>query len=363
MAEAERAIVASDWTRAAGLLDLYLWHRPRDSEAIRSRVEIARHLGDGEAALAWLGRVPADAPEAASAQLSRGLLLKELFRAREAEAAYREAIRLAPNTPEPWRELVALLGLQRRGEEQEQALWGFHRAGAAVEALRLLGQSAVVIPPGTIAKTTDEGAILRRCLEADPDASQVRSALARVHRLRGETSQALALLDPWLDLHPDDPSNRVEWLACRLDEGDVEGTAAWFEPLSTRLRDLADYRRLRGDWLGLQGRHAEALADDRAAVARAPRDPEARYRLARRLRDAGRPEEAEEALAHHRAVQNLAARAAAVNPEAPDPAAVADAWEACRALGATRLREADAWAAIARRLPRPASTPTRKGSS
>ena len=218
--EVSAAVKVTDWGRAEAALARLTWYRPDDLEAIRLRVGIAEQRGDLAAAARALAAVPDSVPESPSAHVRRGLILKELYRAREAEAAFRAALRLAPRLPEPRRELVALLGIERRADEQEKELWELHdRAGCPIEALRLLAQSTVIIPPGTLAKTSDEGAVLERCLAADPDDSHLRPPLARFYRLRGETDAARRLLESWLRDHPDDPSARVEWLACLARRG------------------------------------------------------------------------------------------------------------------------------------------------
>jgi tetratricopeptide (TPR) repeat protein len=277
------------------------------------------------------------------------MILKELYRTREAEAAFRAALRRAPRLPEPRRELIALLGIERRADEQEKELWELHdRARCPIEALRLLAQSTVTIPPGTLAKPSDEGAVLERCLAADPADSHLRPPLARFYRLRGETGSARRLLEPWLRDHPDDPLARVEWLACVLDEGDADAASPWFDSPPSSCRGLADFERRRGDWLSLQGKSDEAIPAYREAVRLAPREPEVRYRLAQALRAAGRVDEANEALAYHRRLQDLAVLAAGVEADHPALDRLNEVGRVCRTLG--REREARAWFAHALEL-------------
>jgi tetratricopeptide (TPR) repeat protein len=347
--EVRAAVALTDWGRAEAALARLAWYRPDDFEAIRLRVEIALHRGDRGAAVRLLEAVPDSARESAWAHLQRGLILKELYRAREAEAAFRVALRRAPGLPEPRRELVALLGIERRADEQEKELWELHdRAGRAIEALRLLAQSTVTIPPGTLAKTSDEGAVLERCLAADPGDPHVRPPLARFYRRRGETDAARRLLEPWLHDHPDDPVARVEWLACLLDEGDVDLASPWFEAPPPYCRGRADFLRLRGDWFGFQGKYTDALVAYDEAVRQAPRDPEARYQLARALGAAGRVDEAALALAYHQRLQELALLAAGVAEANPAPDRLNEVGRVCGALG--RQREARAWFVQALRL-------------
>jgi tetratricopeptide (TPR) repeat protein len=339
---AEVAVAEADWGRAESTLARLFWYKPDDLEASRLRVEVSLQRGDPAAAAGALAAVPESSPEAGSARLRRGLILKELFRTREAEDAFRAAIRLLPREPEPRRELIALLGVERRGDQQRRELWGLHdRTGRKVEALRFLAQSVVLIPPGTLAKAVDEGFVLERCLAADPDDPNLRPPLARFYRRRGESDAARRLLEPRLQSHLDDPAARVEWLAGLVDEGQVEAAAPWFERVPGPLGAVADYRRLRGDWLALQDRHADALADFQEARRLDPLDPDTQYRLARCLRTLGRDAEADEAQARHRRTLELAELAAGVSEDGRDASRLVAVGRACRALG--REREARGW--------------------
>ena len=90
--EVSAAVRVTDWP-GPGALARLTWYRPDDLEAIQLRVRIALQHGDLGAAVQALAAVPDSVPESASAHLRRGLLLKELYRAREAEAAFRAALR------------------------------------------------------------------------------------------------------------------------------------------------------------------------------------------------------------------------------------------------------------------------------
>ncbi|MFO0951931.1 MAG: tetratricopeptide repeat protein [Isosphaeraceae bacterium] len=347
--EVERAYAAGDWPGAERAVSQLLAFDPSDAELIRLRVELATRRGDARGAAEALAGVPDASPEAASARLQQGLFLKELFLVREAEAAFRAAVRLRPQVPEPRRELANLMGIERRADEQRAELWGLHdRAGRRVEALRLLAQSVVVIPPGALAKSSDEGDVLRRCLEADPGDPHLRPPLARFHRRRGEVDAARRILDPWLTEHPDDVPARLEWLACLVDDGDVAAGGPWFETLRPEWAGLADYRRLRAEWLILQSRHAEALEELTRAEALNPLELDLPYARAQCARVLGKAAVADEALARHARLTELARSAAAVDEEGRDPAPLVSVGRVCESLG--RTREARAWYEQALRL-------------
>jgi tetratricopeptide (TPR) repeat protein len=247
------------------------------------------------------------------------------------------------------REWIIILGIERRAREQEAQLWELHdRGGAAIEALRLLAQSTVTIPPGALAKDTDEGSVLRRCLETTPDDPSLPAPLAYFLRNRGRVAEARGLLEPWLRSGRGGPDIRLEDLACLLDEGEIESARPWFDRPSESLQEQGRYWRLRADWLRLQDRSREALESDREAVRRDPRDPESRYRLARALRASGMSREADEAMAYHQGLQRLGLLASQVAETAPDLGRLLEAARLCHELG--RDREARGWYAAVLRV-------------
>jgi tetratricopeptide (TPR) repeat protein len=347
--EARAAAQAGDWDRVEATLSRRDWYRPDDPDAIDLRVEAALRRGDPAAAALVLAAVPDRSPLAGWAHLTRGRLLKELYRPAVAIDELRACLRLDPGQIEAHRQLIVIFGIERRAREQEAQLWAMHdRGGAAVEALRLLAQSNVVITPDALARNSDEGAVLRRCLETTPDDPALPAPLAYFLRNRGRVAEARALLAPWLDSGRGGPDIRLEDLACLRDEGDIESARPWFERPHEAFREEARYWLLRADWLRLQERTREALESDREAVRRDPRDPESRYRLARALRSAGLGREADEAMAYHQSLRRLSELASGISETGPDPNRLVEAARLCRELG--RSRESRGWSAAALRV-------------
>ena len=340
--EARGAADVGAWDRVESALARRAWYRPADPDAIELRVSAALRRGDRETAIHALEAVPDPSPLAVSAHLTRGRLLKEAYRPAEAVDALRAALRLDPGRAEAHRELIIVFGIERRAGEQEAQLWELHdRGGAPIEALRILAQSAVIIPPGALDKAADEGSVLRRCLETNADDPSLPAPLAYFLRNRGRVAEARALLEPWLRSGRGGPDIRLEDLACLLDQGEIEPPRPWLERPSDPLQEYARYWRLRADWLRLQDRPREALECDREAVRRDPRDPDSRYRLARALRAAGKVRAADEALDAHRRLQLLGEVAAGISETTPDLDRLLQAARLCRDLG--RDREARGW--------------------
>jgi tetratricopeptide (TPR) repeat protein len=347
--EAVAAAEVRAWDRVEAALALHAWYRPNDPVAIPLRVEAALQRGDREAAVRILGSVPESSSLAESAHLGRGRILKELYRPAEAIDELRACLRLNPRRLEAHRELIIILGILRRAREQEEQLWALHdRGGAAVEALRILAQSTVTIPPGALAKNADEGSVLRRCLETRPDDPYLPAPLAYFLRNRGQVAEARALLQPWLRTSRINSETRLEDLACLLDEGDFASARPWFEPPEESLGSSSRYWLLRGDWFRMQDRHDEALKSYREAVQRDPRSPEARYRLAHALRALRMVREADEVLTDHQRLQQLSLLAADLSETTSDPNRLAQAARLCHQLG--RDREARAWYAAVLRV-------------
>src|SRR5579864_6032098 len=345
--EASAAVAAARWDQAEQSLARRAWYRPNDVEGLRLRALVALKRGDTAAALAWLAAVPEASPDDSFAHFTRGEILRELFRIGEAELEYRACLRLDPGYTEAHRQLIVILGVERRAAKQEDQLWALHdEGGRPLEALRMLAQAMPVIPPGALSKTADEGMVLEQCLAADPANRHVLPALAYFLRNRGEVDRAASLLAPWLDKHSEDSEALNEYLACLIDAGEVEAACPWFEGHSDSR--IGRFWRLRGEWLLMQGRRDDAVDSFRKTVSLDPRDPEARYRLGRALHADGRAAEAAEHMAWHERAQELKLLAASIADEAADTSQLVQAGRLCAEMG--RTKEARGWYALVLRL-------------
>ncbi len=130
------------------------------------------------------------------------------------------------------------------------------------------------------------------------------------YRLNGETDRAAAIIDMWLELHPDDPGALESKWANQALEGDLQGALATLEDLYSLspgngfiLSDLAEMRER-------VGRFDEAEAAYREYVDRFPDDEHGVQQLAGFLRRHGEHVEARDILARAVLLQPLSAQLA-----------------------------------------------------
>lgn len=342
---------AGDLLRLRDLADRLAWYRPDDIDLVLRRAEFADRAGDSLAAAAILASVPDSSPAAARARYLEGLVHRNAFRLDDAEMAFRASIRIDPKMVDAHRQLVALYGVEHRGAEQVDALNAWIRSGFGVlEPLRLLGQSVVVIPPGTLDKSTDEGAILERALKTQPESRHIRPALARFYRNRGELAAAKHLLDDWLSKHPDDMDAGIEKLATFVDSGDDDEADRFAGTLDDSARGKSPFWLVLGDLKRNQQGWEDAARCYRKSISLDPRNPETYYRLAECLRSIGREEESALSLKTHSDIRKLAEAAAAVDTLRPNGPAIMAAARLCAESG--RMFEARAWASEALRIDR-----------
>jgi tetratricopeptide (TPR) repeat protein len=338
-----RCLAQNQWLAAAQTAATLAWYRPGDVGLIFQRAELAEKSGDLAASADLLATVPADSQRAADAFETRAMILSQLFRLEAAEAAYRQTLQLNPRRLEARRGLVGLLGIQRRSTDQLAQLWAWQQSGVAVvEALRLMAQSVVIIPPGTLARTLDEGVVLENALAAEPASPHLRPALARFYRNRGEVPKALQLLEIWANQNPADTPAGLERLGCLVESGDVDQAAQLIAKAPPAWLQQAEFWLVSGDNARNQGDWTKAWQAYLKAIELDPRAPEAYYRLADCLRALNQPAEAADMLKKHDAIKQLAELAAAVAVETPDPTAMLKVARACRSLN--RPAEAAAWA-------------------
>ncbi len=116
-ADAERAFLAGHWERARTVLNTLERIRPKTPLDWILEAQLATAEGHSELALAAIERIPDDHPIAAQAQLLAGRIERQRRCLRNAEAAFRRALRLKPGLIEAHKELIYILGIQARRRE------------------------------------------------------------------------------------------------------------------------------------------------------------------------------------------------------------------------------------------------------
>ncbi|MDX2035294.1 MAG: hypothetical protein SFX72_01485 [Isosphaeraceae bacterium] len=343
--EAVAAARRGDWERAAGSVDRLATYRTLDFESIRIRSMAALARRDQLSAARFLGMTPENSPLAAESFEQQGFLLRGLFRLQEAESAFRRSLRLDPERTEARRALVALLGLERRGSEQEVEVWELlQRTPAKVEALRVLAHAGPAIPPDGLPPGLDEGEALTRAIEVEPENAHARAALAHYLRGRGRLEESEAILSGGPSASD---AILLERLANRVEAGDSDASARLLEELKARegIDSDARFHRLRGDHLASVGKFEEALTAYGRSREIDPRGVELRYRIGQARLAAGDTSRAEQDLAYASANRTLEGLVARMPDGAPNPADALEAARLCRMM--EREREAEAWAALA----------------
>lgn len=342
---------SADLRHLRDLAERLAWYRPADVDLMFRRAEYADQAGDSESAAAILQGVPESSPLAARARYLEGLVHRNAYRLDSAEIAFREALRIDPRMLEANRALVGLLGVERRRADQFQALQAWVKSGfGTVEPLRLLGQSVAVIPPGTLDKSTDEGAILEKALKAQPESRHIRPALARFLRNRGESDRAIETLNSWLIRNPDDMPARIELFATYVESGEIDLAEKIAQEIGTAGADSPEYWMTSGDHQRNLGRWNDAAESYGKSISLDSRHPETYYRLAECLRASGKNTEAAEILKKHESIRKFAETVAAVDASRPTVPALMAAAKAAAELD--RPFEARAWATEALRIDR-----------
>ncbi|MBF0182414.1 MAG: tetratricopeptide repeat protein [Magnetococcales bacterium] len=246
-------------------------------------------LAEADAAYREALRLNPDHPET---HYNHGYLLDDLQRPVEAEAAWREAIRLRPEYPEAWSNLGYLLRGQNRDDEAEAA-WR--------EAIRIRPDfiDARVNLGGWLmerGRTSEAQEQLRAALRADPACATAHAFLARLLHRSGDTEEAAAHWREALRIRPDDADGLYNFGNLLKDMGRRdEAEAAWRQAVRIRPDFCAAWNNL-GNLLSENDRFPEAEAAWREAIRLCPDFVDAYYNLGNRLHRHNRLEESEAVL-------------------------------------------------------------------
>jgi len=274
VAEAEAAIVKSDWKAAETKLETWLAAHPADARALFDAGYVADAQNRPDDAVGLYRRAVEANPQSFEAHVEMGLLLARQGKQAEARPELAAATQLAPGVAGPdakaraWR---ALAQIDRTNDPAEAST-------DLLEALKLTPET----PEDTLlaASLADQSgqadaaeAAYRRVLAEDPKSAAANAGLAHILIARKQFPEAEALLRTALEKLPDDPVLSAQ-LAAVLAAQDKAEALPLLQKLHTALPNNAVISRMLAEVLAEAG---DAAGSDKLYVgllAAQPDDPE-----------------------------------------------------------------------------------------
>lgn len=207
VAEAEAAIVKSDWKTAETRLDAWLAAHPTDARALFDAGYVADAQNRLDDAVGLYRRAVAADPKSFEARVELGLLLARQGKPAEARPELLAATTLDPGPAGPALQARAWRALAQIDEQSDPAA----ASNELLQALKLTPETphdtllAAQLAESAGQLDTAEAAY-RRMLTADPKSKAATDGLAHVLMLQKKYPEAETLLRSALATWPDDPS-------------------------------------------------------------------------------------------------------------------------------------------------------------
>jgi tetratricopeptide (TPR) repeat protein len=286
VAEAEAAMVKSDWKTAEPILDAWLAAHPADAHALFDIGYIADAQGRDDDAVALYRKSVAGDPGSFEAQISLGLLLARMGKRAEARPALLAATALDPGAAGPeakakaWR---ALAQIDLRGFDDPEGEADLEpnpaRASAdLIEALKLSPETeADTLLAANLAEDNGDNAgaaaAYRRVLTKDPDSNIAVAGL--VHQLIAQKkySEAEEMLQTAVKKAPEDAALTAQLAAVLVAEDKAEALPLLQQFYKNHPQELSIARML-AKVEADAGDFAESDRIDVALLAGAPKDSE-----------------------------------------------------------------------------------------
>jgi len=308
VAEAEAAIVKSDWKTAEAKLSAYLVAHPDDARALFDAGYAADALNQVDQAAAYYQRAVKANPKSFEAQLSLGLLLARQGKLDEAKPALEaatqldpgeagaeakarawralaqidraddpakasndllEALKLSPETPRDT-ELAAELAASANQPDAAEAAYRQVLAKDPGNLQAEAGLAHVLIAKKQYAEAE---IVARKALEQSPDDPALTAQLATA-LVAQDKAEALPLLQKLHEAHPQD-ENMARMLAeVTAEAGDAVGSDKLYEPLLAAHPADGELLIAHGQNLTRELKFAEAYEVFTRATKLAPTDPD-----------------------------------------------------------------------------------------
>jgi tetratricopeptide (TPR) repeat protein len=222
------------YVQAESALREHLRRAPHNGEARMMLARVLAGRGDLLGCARQLHEIPFWSPRKAEALLREGQSYFKIDRAKDAEAAWLNAMRVDPLHPiapdllyDVCQELLKLYAIEDRWEDAYPVIWTAYDHGSPSDqpvllAMRIRPELERVAPTETIE-------ILRRFVAAAPDDWEALRALARAEQALGNPTEAARLFQVCLEASPDNFRAWRDKLAMFLEDGDQDAFLALLE--------------------------------------------------------------------------------------------------------------------------------------
>ena len=281
----------SDWmrreqyTRAETALRELLQRSPHDGETRMMLARVLAARGDTLGCARQLHEVPYWWPQKAEALYREGQSYMMIDRAKDAEAAWLEAIKNDPLHPvspdilhDACQELLKLLAIEDRWEDAFPVMWtAFDHASPvdhpALLAMRMRPELERVAP-------TESIGLLKRYVAAVADDWEALRALARAQQALGRPAEAARHFQACLNGRPDDIRAWRDYLAMLLEQGDLDSFLSLLKKAPKSADNEPEIWMFRGVAMEKAGDWNAASEHFRKAIDLNPFVPKYYYRLA-----------------------------------------------------------------------------------
>lgn len=226
-------------------------------------------------------------PQAPDELRKLGLVLFQLRKYGEAEAVFRTAAEIKPDDAAIAFQLGVALGILKRYDESLVELDKAERLNPE-DGPTYFQKGAVLVQKGE----TDEAiAAFKKALSIEPKMIRAHAAIAIALRDTKGVDHALQYIDEVLEKQPNEPVLYFQKAVCLIAKGDLKGAGKLHEKIVELNPNSPDARIVLAGGLLAQGKRKEAIASLREAVKLGPDDQRAILRLAEALEADGQLEE------------------------------------------------------------------------